>query len=314
MVELMVAITIGLILTAGIIQIFVNSKQTYRIEDAMARVQESGRMALDSMANDIRMSNYWGCQANLANTTNDLNNANAGYIDFKGRGGIQGTGDSNSANPPNTITLRSADSSPGLTPQPNATATTFNQNTAAALRVTSNMPRTNDILLVSDCSGGDFFQVTGTAVDALGGFDINHAVGGTSPGNSAAAFAKVYQGDASIFYAHEITYYIATTGANSGQRTFDGQPALWRSVNGADQELVDDVTDLRILYGEDTNSDRSIDRYVTATVLNTTNYNNVYSVKIKITVQTPAANTSLTVGQRAQHDFWTTVAIRNRVL
>ena len=56
MIELMVAITIGLILSAGIIQIFSNSKNTYRVEESLSRVQESGRLALDFIANDVRMA------------------------------------------------------------------------------------------------------------------------------------------------------------------------------------------------------------------------------------------------------------------
>ena len=89
LVELMVGLTIGLILTAGILQIFVHSKQTYRVEEALSRVQENGRMALDFIANDIRMASYWGCQSSPSNIQNDLNTG-TGYIDFTS-GGITGS-------------------------------------------------------------------------------------------------------------------------------------------------------------------------------------------------------------------------------
>lgn len=58
LVEILVAMLISLFLTAGIIQLFIGSKQTYRFHDALSRLQENGRLALDSMAIDIRMAGY----------------------------------------------------------------------------------------------------------------------------------------------------------------------------------------------------------------------------------------------------------------
>ena len=108
-VEMMVAITIGLILTAGIIQIFINSKQTYRVEEALSRVQESGRLGLGFIANDIRMAGFWGCQPTASNVRNNLN-AGAGYFDFTA-GSVGGT--EGGSGVPDSITLRGADGSSG---------------------------------------------------------------------------------------------------------------------------------------------------------------------------------------------------------
>ncbi len=58
LVELMVALVISLFLTAGVIQLFIGSKQTYRLYDALSRIQENGRFALQAMARDIRMAGY----------------------------------------------------------------------------------------------------------------------------------------------------------------------------------------------------------------------------------------------------------------
>ena len=44
LVELMVAMTIGLFLTAGIISLFTVTKQSYRAAEAMSRLQENGRL------------------------------------------------------------------------------------------------------------------------------------------------------------------------------------------------------------------------------------------------------------------------------
>jgi len=45
LVELMIAMVIGLILIAGVIQIFLSSQQAYRTQESMSRIQESGRFA-----------------------------------------------------------------------------------------------------------------------------------------------------------------------------------------------------------------------------------------------------------------------------
>ncbi len=54
----MVALVISLFLTAGVIQLFIGSKQTYRLHDALSRMQENGRFALQAMAKDIRMAGF----------------------------------------------------------------------------------------------------------------------------------------------------------------------------------------------------------------------------------------------------------------
>jgi type IV pilus assembly protein PilW len=58
LVEILVALTISLFLIAGVIQLFIGSKQTYRFNDAQSRLQENGRFAIDRMAWDIRMAGY----------------------------------------------------------------------------------------------------------------------------------------------------------------------------------------------------------------------------------------------------------------
>jgi type IV pilus assembly protein PilW len=54
LVEMMVAITIGLILLAGVLSIFFSSKVTYFSNEKMARLQENGRVALNLISHDVR--------------------------------------------------------------------------------------------------------------------------------------------------------------------------------------------------------------------------------------------------------------------
>jgi len=58
LVELMVAVTLGLILVAIIAQIYVGSKQTYRTQDDLARLQEEGRYAMELISRSLRLAGY----------------------------------------------------------------------------------------------------------------------------------------------------------------------------------------------------------------------------------------------------------------
>jgi prepilin-type N-terminal cleavage/methylation domain-containing protein len=65
MVELMVALVITLILLAGIGQIFLGSKKSFVIQNALARIQENGRYAMEVLASDLRRAGYWGGNADI---------------------------------------------------------------------------------------------------------------------------------------------------------------------------------------------------------------------------------------------------------
>lgn len=54
LIELMVAITLGMLLSLGIATLFTNTNNTYRSQDAIARLQENGRFAVSRMVDDIR--------------------------------------------------------------------------------------------------------------------------------------------------------------------------------------------------------------------------------------------------------------------
>ncbi len=60
-VELMVASVVGLIILSGAVTVFTGNKASQEMSSGMARIQESGRVALDILSNDIRLTGYQGC-------------------------------------------------------------------------------------------------------------------------------------------------------------------------------------------------------------------------------------------------------------
>ncbi len=58
MVELMIAMVLGLIVLGSVVNMFLSSSQTYRLQDAMSRTQEAGRFAMMFMLQDLRDAGF----------------------------------------------------------------------------------------------------------------------------------------------------------------------------------------------------------------------------------------------------------------
>jgi type IV pilus assembly protein PilW len=58
LVEIMVALAIGVLIMDGVYQIYFTSKQSYRTNEALSRVQENGRFAMDFVSRDMRLGGF----------------------------------------------------------------------------------------------------------------------------------------------------------------------------------------------------------------------------------------------------------------
>jgi type IV pilus assembly protein PilW len=67
MIELMIAITLGLLITAAVGTIFLSGSKSYNENERFARMQENGRYALKLLADELAMAGYWGKLFNLGN-------------------------------------------------------------------------------------------------------------------------------------------------------------------------------------------------------------------------------------------------------
>jgi type IV pilus assembly protein PilW len=92
-VELMVAILIGLIILAGVIQVVISSKTTFLGQEEMSFIQENARYAVDLLGKDIQSAGYWGCAgqgAKFAVAAKD-NAAAPGLVGAQAVGGYSGS-------------------------------------------------------------------------------------------------------------------------------------------------------------------------------------------------------------------------------
>lgn len=243
LVELMVALVIGLFLMVGVIQLLIGSKQSYRFHDALSRLQENGRFALETMTRDIRMAGYRGCVSPEVPINNALNTPTAYLWNFdQPIQGFESTAagawtpalDASFTSPlaatnVDAITIRGAD---GLAGQ----AVLAQGSGTANLQVPVGSFAACDIAVAANCQQATVFQVTGVA-----GGNLAHAAGGCAPGNATNDLGQDYVGG-EVAPMSTKNYYIRT-----GE---SGAPALWRRMNAAPaQELVEGVERMEIRYG-----------------------------------------------------------------
>ena len=60
LIELMVAMAIGAVLIFGATDVYINSRNSYGVNENVTRLQETARYAMSVIEPDVRMSNYWG--------------------------------------------------------------------------------------------------------------------------------------------------------------------------------------------------------------------------------------------------------------
>lgn len=240
LVELMIALAIGLLVTVAMLKVYVDASRMYRFNEGLARVQENGRFALEFIRRDARVAGFWGCYSD-ATLTNGVSATSDAYINV-GAGHITGTSD-DGLNSSDSITFRSATGSGALvTSGMSGTGDSVTVESVGALS-------TNTAVLISDCEDGDLFQVTGIAGTALA-----HAAGANA--NVSPNLNKAYAAGARVYEAREATFCIAP-GADPAQ------PALRRLVNPTPgqtcasngDELLEGIENMQILYGEDTDAD-----------------------------------------------------------
>ncbi len=61
LVELLIAMTLGIVLTTSMIAVFAGNKRSADLNTALSNIQENARYALGAISRDIRMAGYQGC-------------------------------------------------------------------------------------------------------------------------------------------------------------------------------------------------------------------------------------------------------------
>ncbi|MCX7064721.1 MAG: prepilin-type N-terminal cleavage/methylation domain-containing protein, partial [Proteobacteria bacterium] len=75
LIELMLALGLGVVVTAGIVSLFVGNNQTYTLLNGQSRLQESARFSVDFISRSARAAGYFGCDPEPGKIYKKLNGA-----------------------------------------------------------------------------------------------------------------------------------------------------------------------------------------------------------------------------------------------
>ncbi|KXJ32825.1 PilW family protein [Pseudomonas sp. HUK17] len=325
-IELMIALLLGLLLMGGVIQIFLSSRQTYQTNVALSQVQESGRFALEFIAFDLRNAGYKGeCLSKL----NDLTptSLTSGNDDRYVLGsGLKGWNDSSPGTLPDwldttynartsgtdVILLKHA-ANPVVKALPDNAAAT---NGSLTTGTTDSGARKGDLIIVADPVACDFFinqSDTGKSVSLKEGLN----------------FSRAYNKTAQALNYQSTLYYLKND-------TTTGVPSLWRTRYTSNagstpveiaEELVSGIQDLQFQYALGNANGQITGNYLDANDSSlTNNWQSVVSVRINLlavsrqknaitpdqTVPFMGSNRTIDDGRLAQV-FTLTVGIRNHL-
>lgn len=251
LVELMIAAALGLLLLAALGYLYVGNRQAFRTQDSVARLQENGRYAMEILGQDLRMAGYIGCSS-----LNEITPTMTAPLPALTSGNVlQGT------EAPDTLTLSRVDGR-GVS----LTAAMASPSSNLSIPASPRQYAAGTPFLIADCLSADIFQAS--AQVSQGATAIAHA----APPNNSNDLSAAYGTDAMLFPYEVITYSIGNNPA--------GNPSLYRAVNGVNQEVVENVKDMQIVYGVDTDNDGAVNAYVTAN--NVTDWTRVLAVRVSL--------------------------------
>jgi len=294
LVELMISITLGLVLSTAVIQVFLASNSSSTLQQSLAQVQENARFAMRTLGQEIRMSGYMGCTSIGTVVVNNIALPDSA-VDFSSATAFVGQNDLAEGNALGAIegsdaiqVKRASNNFIRLDGTTTAEDTHLNisENTVGFVK--------DDFVLVSDCLNADVFRITNTPA-STGVTTLVHASGTL---NSPGILSKKYGLDAEVFGFETKNYFVRDTGRDTAggnpihalyvQQTIAGSGG----VMSAATELVEGVEDMQITYGVDNNGDRSVDQYTTAIA----NWANVLSVRVSLQMVGPDENVVGTTG------------------
>lgn len=328
LVELMVALTIGLIIVGAIMALYLSSQHVYRAQDNLSRLQEDSRYGVNTMERTLRMTGFEGCMTGHTPLHNQLNTGNPPPAPYNFAQPLQGysyvAGAWTPSAPPSSVlnalatpayppdnyppggsyvvdtasdivTVQFADPSQAI----NVTQPSGNAATLLIGAGLQNPFYSGQILLVTNCASADIFQVTGNPQ----GNAVTHNSGQGNPGNTSQALSQNYGSDAEVMPMSTLTYVVASyqPPTPAGQPTPPPSLPYLLAINTTNAGptgtvspvvVIRGVRQMKIFYGVDTDQDHAANEYLTTPqiVAGGVNLASVVSLRVVLLLETSEDN------------------------
>lgn len=314
LIELMVALVIGLFLVTTFLVVYLAQTQIYRTGVSQGFIQNSENAIAEILLPIVRGAGYGGCAPTLqvlsnlnASTFGPLGTLNTTPSLIMGYAATTSLTQLNAAND-SSANHWSPSLDTGLVGNVEAGSDVLvvlgGVSNTSPVGITTITPGSSSFTVqsassvtvgqygaISDCLKMSLFQITGVA-----GTTITHAIGGSGLGNATSALAVNYPVGSQFIPMQQTAFFV-------GQGT-GGQSALMMGIfNGTSwtiQPLVPGVDILKILYGIGSNG--IVTRYVPAN--NVTNWGQVYVVRLGFLIAGQIASGSLSTLNQTQFNMF----------
>ena len=247
LVEVMSAMVILLLAITAVFATFQVQQKSFVVQSRVAEMQQNLRQGVEFLTRDIRLAGY-GIPADVTIPDNVIAAGVTTMRSLYAKDNTTGPDqiyvmylyDMDASQPPTTITI----------PMPNASAE-LNVASVQGFAV-------GDLVIIRNGTAADMFEVTQVQGAAL---KLQHNPGGSArdynnPGGHSTFPAGGYGTGSTLAKARFIRYYIDDT-------TDPAHPTLMvdRMTGAAPQPLADDIEDMQLAYGLDTNADGVVDTW-----------------------------------------------------
>lgn len=315
LIELMVALVLGLVVSGAALALFLTNKQTYVASENMDRIQEASRTAFELMARDLREAGGNPCSNELTVKTQLGTAATYAWWSKWGAGVPNGLVGYPATTPfPDdgfgTAVMKRVTGTAAIdawTAMPTGRIVNKKQlATADPLDVTSAPAnaavtiKANDILMACNYDQATVFQATSVTPSKIG-----HAASGT-PGNTVGNFDVVYDVNTMIAKLHPTRWYVGYN--DRTDQDGNALTSLYRTTlnNGGDatpdaDEIVPGVTDMDIEY---------LASGSTVYTKTPASYDDVIAIKVELTYA--GRDKINSENQKLTRTFTNVVALRSR--
>lgn len=298
LVEVLVALAIGMVIVLAVSQVFLSNRTAYRQAEALGRIQENGRFVLDGLGSDIRMAGAIGCRKDIKPSSggdsypkNIALPASQGFMVLdRGIVGYKaGTG-----TPPSGLSWSETQTGSSVV------AIKYADSSVAKLNTDMVLPSDNitidgnpagleagEVLVISDCQFADVFR-PGFVSSGYVAPGTNVSLSHTTVNNSTSSFTNTYVAGAEVSRLVSRIYYIgngtggcsANTLCRKNLTVTAGVPVM------VTEEFIPQVEAFDLLYGVDSTpklGDGAANKYVEA--VDVTDWNWVDSIQVNVLVQ-----------------------------
>jgi len=307
LVELMIAITLGMVAVAGAISIYLANRSSYKLVEGAARVQENARFAMEFMGRDLREAGGIVCGGNLVQE-NVLTSSQKAEWWSDWSSGLKGY-NGNTAVQDAMFQVSGKERTSGTD-----ALLVWSASTASPSQVTNFDASTNTFTVYPQKSEAGGYVFTACDDARVSTFTLKQDASTTVVADNAPTSPIKPGGFVNALKAS--AWYIGKGLTSSSTQSLYrvSLTAVGGSPSTAAQEILENVTNMQITYLQgDGNGTPTGTDYVDESAV--TNWANVLAVRVVLTLATPDKVGLSTSGARLAltQDFAFTVAIRRRL-